>query len=345
MACRPEICAAAARSAGAEDADADAVLLIGDRAMHACLPGFRARLRPRPGMARLDRPAVRLRGLGGARRASISGRWRTALHEAKRRGLRERRPDRRARGAAPGPRRRLLPPLPDEHHPLRSRPARTGRAAAVLHAGVRAGPGAARVDVSSTRRRVRRLAVRAVQTSLRARTSQAMLAIRTRCHDRHRRILDKAVDGERLTFDEGVALFDCNDLHALGRAADAVTPPAAPRAVSHLQHRPQHQLHERLRRRLRLLRLLPQDRATPTPTSCRARSCTRRSRRRSPSAATRSCMQGGNAPVAEAGVVRGTAPRPEGALSRRSTCTPSARRRSGTSTSSTSCRCARCCSA
>ena len=38
-----------------------------------------------------------------------------------------------------------------------------------------------------------------------------------------RRILRKAVDGERLTFDEGVALFDCHDLHALGRSAHAVT--------------------------------------------------------------------------------------------------------------------------
>ena len=37
------------------------------------------------------------------------------------------------------------------------------------------------------------------------------------------RILDKAVAGERLTLDEGVALFDCKDLNALGRAADAVT--------------------------------------------------------------------------------------------------------------------------
>jgi cyclic dehypoxanthinyl futalosine synthase len=36
------------------------------------------------------------------------------------------------------------------------------------------------------------------------------------------RILRKAVDGERLTFDEGVSLFDCRDLPALGRAADAV---------------------------------------------------------------------------------------------------------------------------
>ncbi len=37
-----------------------------------------------------------------------------------------------------------------------------------------------------------------------------------------RNILRKAVGGERLTFDEGVALFDCRDLPALGRAADAV---------------------------------------------------------------------------------------------------------------------------
>jgi cyclic dehypoxanthinyl futalosine synthase len=33
--------------------------------------------------------------------------------------------------------------------------------------------------------------------------------------------LQKAVDGERLTFDEGAALFECRDLPALGRAADA----------------------------------------------------------------------------------------------------------------------------
>src|SRR2546427_7432286 len=36
------------------------------------------------------------------------------------------------------------------------------------------------------------------------------------------RIFDKAIAGERLTFDEGVSLFDCRDLPALGRAADTV---------------------------------------------------------------------------------------------------------------------------
>ena len=38
-----------------------------------------------------------------------------------------------------------------------------------------------------------------------------------------KRILDKATAGERLTFDDGCALFDCKDLNLLGRAADAVT--------------------------------------------------------------------------------------------------------------------------
>ena len=37
------------------------------------------------------------------------------------------------------------------------------------------------------------------------------------------RILSKAVDGQRLTFDEGVGLFNSHDLHAIGKAAHAVT--------------------------------------------------------------------------------------------------------------------------
>ncbi len=37
------------------------------------------------------------------------------------------------------------------------------------------------------------------------------------------KILDKAIAGDRLTFEEGVALIQSNDLPALGRAADAVT--------------------------------------------------------------------------------------------------------------------------
>lgn len=41
-------------------------------------------------------------------------------------------------------------------------------------------------------------------------------------HTTLRRLLDRAVAGERLTPAEGLALFDCRDMHALGRAADAV---------------------------------------------------------------------------------------------------------------------------
>ena len=67
----------------AEDVDADAVLLIGDRAMRACLPGFQLRLRSRPGVVRLDGLAVRLRRVGGARRRR-SARRGEALHQAKR---------------------------------------------------------------------------------------------------------------------------------------------------------------------------------------------------------------------------------------------------------------------
>ena len=96
----------------AEDVDADAVLLIGDRAMRACLPGLRPRLRPGPGVARLDRPAVRLRRLGGARGRGSGTGGRRRLHEAKRRGLARSRADRPPRGAAAGAGRGLLPALP-----------------------------------------------------------------------------------------------------------------------------------------------------------------------------------------------------------------------------------------
>ena len=102
------------------------------------------------------------------------------------------------------------------------------------------------------------------------------------------RILDKATAGERLSPEEGLALLDSNDLAAIGRAADAVTRRLHPEPYPHVQHRPQHQLHQRLHRGLRLLRVLPQAEATPKATCCRARCCYRRSRRRSTWAATRS---------------------------------------------------------
>jgi len=43
------------------------------------------------------------------------------------------------------------------------------------------------------------------------------------CANGHwRKVLEKAVAGERITPQEGLELFQCHDLHALGRAADAV---------------------------------------------------------------------------------------------------------------------------
>ncbi|ADB14851.1 Radical SAM domain protein [Pirellula staleyi DSM 6068] len=43
------------------------------------------------------------------------------------------------------------------------------------------------------------------------------------CTTQERRILDKAIAGERLSYDDGLALMSCHDLTALGAAADAVT--------------------------------------------------------------------------------------------------------------------------
>ena len=38
-----------------------------------------------------------------------------------------------------------------------------------------------------------------------------------------RSILDKAIDGKRISFDEGVELIKSRDLAAIGAAADAIT--------------------------------------------------------------------------------------------------------------------------
>ena len=111
------------------------------------------------------------------------------------------------------------------------------------------------------------------------------------------RILDRAISGERLSADEGLVLLESHDLAALGRAADAVDAPAPPRTVPHLQRRPQHQLHERLHERLPLLRLLAQGRRRRRLRHFAATSCTGRSRRPSPWAATKSCCRAECTPI------------------------------------------------
>ena len=266
--------------APAEDVDADAVLLIGDRAMRACLPGFALRLRPRPGVARLDRAAVRLRRLGRARRASTSGDVDGAFArgEAARAGPRRRRSPHReapALGLDAGFCRRYLRNI--IHFDLGP------RELAGLHQLLRAG---------------------AAELGPGAREGVAPCPLPSTASCR------KPLTASRLTLRRGRRAVR---LPRPARARPGRRTPsadaAAPRAVPHLQHRPQHQLHERLRRRLRLLRLLPQvgRRRRLRPAARGAvpedRGDDRPRRRPDPDA-------GRHPPVAEAGVVRGAAPRP-----------------------------------
>jgi chorismate dehydratase len=81
---RPEICPLPLDVA-AEDVDADAVLLIGDRAMHACLPGFRHAFDL--GQEWHDWTGLPFVYAAWAVRAGVDlGHVTEALHEAKRRG-------------------------------------------------------------------------------------------------------------------------------------------------------------------------------------------------------------------------------------------------------------------
>ncbi len=127
-------------------------------------------------------------------------------------------------------------------------------------------------------------------------------------------IFDKAVAGERLTPDEGVAaagIARSGGDRPRGRCRHAS---AASRANPHLQHRPQHQLHQHLHGGLRFLCVLS------AAETCR-RLCARarraaaknsrngRTRRRSDSDAGRT------ASAVQAGVVRRTAGRYQTALS------------------------------
>ncbi len=70
------------------------------------------------------------------------------------------------------------------------------------------------------------------------------------------RLLAKAVAGERLTPDEGLHAARVARSGGPGPGGRRGHAPAASRAVSHLQHRSQRQLHERLHGGLRFLRLL-----------------------------------------------------------------------------------------
>ena len=65
------------------------------------------------------------------------------------------------------------------------------------------------------------------------------------------------VDRTSSEFKDAVELYQRADLLELGRLADAERWRHPSRQRGQLHHRPQHQLHQRLRRRLRVLRVLP----------------------------------------------------------------------------------------
>ncbi len=153
------------------------------------------------------------------------------------------------------------------------------------------------------------------------------------------KLLDKAVAGERLSPDEGLAAARVARPGGAGPRGRRRHAPAASRAVPHLQHRPQHQLHERLHGGLRLLRVLPQAEGRR-----RLRARARRAAAKDPGdgrPGRRSDSDAGR-PASRASSSSGTKSccATSRATFRRSTSTASARRRFITSPRSPSCRCA-----
>ena len=154
-------------------------------------------------------------------------------------------------------------------------------------------PARARRPVHVPRARPRRGRARRACPSC-ASSSARPVGRRERC--RRRRVLEKALDGERISDDEALALLRSRDLVAVGRAANELRSRKADPDRDHVHRRPEPQLHEHLLHRLRLLRLLPPPRRRARATCSRSRSSSRRSRRRSRSAAPALLMQGGHHP-------------------------------------------------
>ena len=151
------------------------------------------------------------------------------------------------------------------------------------------------------------------------------------------RILDRAVGGERLSVDEGLALLQSHDLAALGRAADAVT----------------RRLHPEPFRTYNVDRNI--NYTNVCTSGCRFCAFSRRCGDADAYVISRDelhrkieetdrpgrqpdSLAGRHAPRVENRVVRGTAPRHQAGLSRRSTSTASVRRRSITSLRFRGCR-------
>ena len=187
---------------GLDSTDADAVLLIGDRAIQSGEPAGRRSLGPRREVVRLDGPAVRVCRLG----RPAGCRHRASWKRCSRRPAIAASPILAEIAAAEAPalghRRRPGAPLSARQLALHAR--RAGiRTACERFARLCADRGLVPQD-----------AVRALDP-----TADPWLhePITTAI------VLDKAVAGERLTPAEGLALLESHDLAALGRAADEVT--------------------------------------------------------------------------------------------------------------------------
>ena len=96
---------------------------------------------------------------------------------------------------------------------------------------------------------------------------------------------------------EALELYRHAPTPLLGQLADAIRAAQASGRHRHLHHRPQRQLHERLRREVQLLRVLPRRSDRRTATCSGSTSCSERSTRRSPSAASSCCCRAGTIPT------------------------------------------------
>src|SRR5262249_23099669 len=113
--------------------------------------------------------------------------------------------------------------------PLRRRPARAGRPGALRPAGLPARPRPARRRAAALRDAERGMRSAELKRDSSRREGSTVepgtgtgTVLDSACRLPHSAILEKAVGGNRLTAEEGLALFGCRDLAALGRAADAV---------------------------------------------------------------------------------------------------------------------------
>ena len=140
----------------------------------------------------------------------------------------------------------------------------------------------------------------------------------------------KVLAGERLSREEGVALLARRRPARAGHAGRRGAPAPAPRGPRHLHHRPQHQLHERVRGPVRVLRLLPRPAFEGGLPPLARSSSPRRSRRRSRWAATRSCSRAACTPTSASSSTRSCSGGSRGPT--RSGSTASRRPRSSTST-------------